>query len=110
VRERLLKPLELDRTSFDPAAPTASAYFVEPYTDRVRPEQNVIKGAFATAGSLWSTTGDLARWGVALIEGAEGVLRRETVEEMRVFQSLADLERTFRSGRARQLGRRREDR
>jgi CubicO group peptidase (beta-lactamase class C family) len=92
VRERLLKPLELDRTSFDPAAPTASAYFVEPYTDRVRPEQHVIKGAFAAAGSLWSTTGDLARWGVALIEGAEGVLRRETVEEMRAFQSMADLE------------------
>jgi CubicO group peptidase (beta-lactamase class C family) len=92
VRERLLKPLELDRTSFDPAAPTASAYFVEPYTDRVRPEQNAIKGAFAAAGSLWSTTGDLARWGMALIEGAEGVLRRETVEEMRAFQSMADLE------------------
>jgi CubicO group peptidase (beta-lactamase class C family) len=92
VRERLLKPLELDRTSFDPAAPTASAYFVEPYTDRVRPEQNAIKGAFAAAGSLWSTTGDLARWGIALIEGAEGVLRRETVEEMRAFQSMADLE------------------
>jgi CubicO group peptidase (beta-lactamase class C family) len=92
VRERLLKPLALDRTSFDPAGPTASAYFVEPYTDRVRPEQNAIKGAFAAAGSLWSTTGDLARWGVALIEGAEGVLRRETVEEMRAFQSMADLE------------------
>jgi Beta-lactamase len=52
----------------------------------------VIKGAFAAAGSLWSTTADLARWGVALVEGAEGVLRRETVEEMRAFQSMADLE------------------
>jgi CubicO group peptidase (beta-lactamase class C family) len=92
VREHLLEPLDLSRTSFEPGAPTASAYFVEPYTDRVRPEQNVIKGAFAAAGSLWSTTADLARWGVVLVEGAEGVLRRETAEEMRAFQSMADLE------------------
>lgn len=92
VTERLLNPLDLTRTSFDPAAPTANAYFVEPYSDRVRPEQNVIKGALAAAGSLWSTTADLARWGLALVDGAEGVLRRETVEEMRTFQSMADLE------------------
>jgi CubicO group peptidase (beta-lactamase class C family) len=92
ISEHLLKLLDLNRTSFDPAAPTANAYFVEPYADRVRPEQNVIKGAFAAAGSLWSTTGDLARWGVVLVEGAEGVLPRDTVEEMRAFQSMADLE------------------
>jgi len=58
----------------------------------VRPEQNLIKGAFAAAGSLWSTTADLARWGVFLVDGAEGVLRKETAEEMRRFQSMADLE------------------
>jgi CubicO group peptidase (beta-lactamase class C family) len=92
VTERLLKPLGLTRTSFERSAPTADAYFVEPYSDRVRPEQNVIKGAFAAAGSLWSTTGDLARWGVVLVDGSEGVLRKETVEEMRAFQSMADLE------------------
>jgi CubicO group peptidase (beta-lactamase class C family) len=92
VQEHLLNPLDLNRTSFDPAAPAANAYFVEPYADRVRSEQNVIKGALAAAGSLWSTTGDLARWGVVLVEGAEGVLRRETAEEMRAFQSMADLE------------------
>jgi CubicO group peptidase (beta-lactamase class C family) len=92
VQEHLLNPLDLNRTSFDPAAPAANAYFVEPYADRVRSEQNVIKGALAAAGSLWSTTGDLARWGVVLVEGAEGVLRRETAEEMRAFQSMVDLE------------------
>jgi CubicO group peptidase (beta-lactamase class C family) len=92
VSERLLSPLGLSRTTFDRAPPAANAYFVEPYADRVRPEQNVIKGAFAAAGSLWSTTADLARWGVALVDGAEGVLRPETVEEMRAFQSMADLE------------------
>jgi CubicO group peptidase (beta-lactamase class C family) len=92
VRERLLAPLGLERTSFEQTQPAANAYFVEPYADAVRPEQSVIKGAFAAAGSLWSTTGDLARWGKFLVEGAEGVLAEETAEEMRRFQSMADLE------------------
>jgi CubicO group peptidase (beta-lactamase class C family) len=92
VRERLLAPLGLQRTSFEQTQPAANAYLVEPYADAVRPEQNVIKGAFAAAGSLWSTTGDLARWGRVLVEGAEGALAKETAEEMRRFQSMADLE------------------
>ena len=92
IRERLLEPLGLTRTTFEQTKPAANAYFVEPYADRVRPEENVIKGAFAAAGSLWSTTADLARWGVALVDGSEGVLPRATAEEMRGFQSMADLE------------------
>jgi CubicO group peptidase (beta-lactamase class C family) len=92
VRERLLEPLQLTRTTFEQTQPAANAYYVDPYADRVQPEQNVIKGAFAPAGSLWSTTADLARWGMVLVEGAEGVLRKETSEEMRRFQSMADLE------------------
>ena len=92
VRERLLAPLGLERTTFEQMQPAANAYYVEPYADVVQPEQNVIKGAFAAAGSLWSTTGDLGRWGTFLVEGGEGVLARETVEEMRRFQSMADLE------------------
>jgi CubicO group peptidase (beta-lactamase class C family) len=92
VRERLLAPLGLERTSFEQTQPAANAYLVEPYADAVRAEQNVIKGAFAAAGSLWSTTGDLARWGTFLVEGAEGVLAKETAEETRRFQSMADLE------------------
>jgi CubicO group peptidase (beta-lactamase class C family) len=92
VRERLLDPLGLSRTTFEQTQPAANGYLVEPYSDLVRPEQNLIKGAFAAAGSLWSTTADLSRWGTFLVEGAEGVLAKETVEEMRRFQSMADLE------------------
>ncbi|MBA3736376.1 MAG: serine hydrolase [Actinobacteria bacterium] len=92
IRERLLEPLGLERTTFEQVQPSANGYLVEPYSDRVRPEQNVIKGAFAAAGSLWSTTADLVRWAVFLVEGAEGVLSKETAEEMRRFQSMADLE------------------
>jgi CubicO group peptidase (beta-lactamase class C family) len=92
VRERLLEPLGLERTTFERTPPTATGYFVEPYSDRVRPERDVNKSAVAAAGSLWSTTGDLARWGRFLVDGEEGVLAKETVEEMRRFQSMADLE------------------
>ncbi len=92
VRERLIEPLALTRTTFEQTQPAANGYYVDPYADRVHPEHNVIKGAFAPAGSLWSTTADLARWGMALVDGAESVLRKETAEEMRRFQSMADLE------------------
>ncbi len=92
IRGRLLEPLGLDRTTFEQAPPTANPYLVEPYADAVRPEQSLIKGAFAAAGSLWSTTADLCRWGTFLVEGAEGVLAKETAEEMRRFQAMADLD------------------
>ena len=92
VRARLLEPLGLERTTFGQAQPAANAYFVEPYADAVRPEQHVIKGAFAAAGSLWSTTADLCRWGTFLVDGAESVLEKDTLEEMRRFQAMADLE------------------
>ena len=92
VRERLLVPLGLERTTFEQTQPAANGYLVDPYADVVRPEQNVIKGAFAAAGSLWSTTGDLARWGTFLVDGRDGVLAGATVEEMRRFHAMADLE------------------
>src|ERR671934_2041507 len=92
VRERLLEPLALTRTSFEQKPPTATGYLVEPYSDRAQAERDVSKSAVAAAGSLWSTTGDLRRWGLFLLDGAEGVLAKETLEEMRRFQSMADLE------------------
>lgn len=92
VQQRLIEPLALGRTSFERIEPAADGYLVEPYSDRVRPEENVIKGAFAAAGSLWSTPRDLCRWARFLVEGEEGVLAKETAEEMRRFQSMADLD------------------
>jgi CubicO group peptidase (beta-lactamase class C family) len=92
IHERLLGPLGLERTTFEQLQPSATGYLVEPYSDRVRQEQDLSKGAFAAAGSLWSTTADLVRWAVFLVDGADGVVRRETVEEMRRFQAMADLE------------------
>ena len=93
VRQRLLEPLGLGRTTFERVEPTADGYVVDPYSDRARAEPDVVKGALAAAGSLWSTTTDLARWADVLVHGAEGVLPRDTAAEMRRFQAMADLER-----------------
>lgn len=92
IHERLLRPLGLERTTFEQLQPSATGYLVEPYSDRVGQQQDLSKGAFAAAGSLWSTTADLVRWAVFLVDGADGVLKRETVQEMRRFQAMADLE------------------
>jgi CubicO group peptidase (beta-lactamase class C family) len=94
VGERIFSPLGLERTSVTPRAPFAKGYLVEPYSDRVRPEQNELDiGSTAAAGALWSTIGDLAKWAAFLAAPSEGVLSPESMEEMQTFQSMADLKR-----------------
>jgi len=44
----------------------------------------------AALGQLWSTTGDLARWGAFIAEGRDGVLDRTTLDEMARVQAMAD--------------------
>ena len=39
-------------------------------------------------GQLWSTVGDLCRWGAFLADGADGVLAAATVDEMWSPQSM----------------------
>ena len=108
LRERILQPLGLTRTTLRPHPPFAKGYFVEPYFDGVRPERSDAEiGATAPAGALWSTTADLGRWAAFLSEPNEGVLSAETVEEMQTFQAMAELERwTLGSGLGLQLFRR----
>jgi CubicO group peptidase (beta-lactamase class C family) len=67
VADRLLGPVELDRTGFDRAEPAAVGYYVDPHSGVLRPEAELrrIDGVSA-AGDLWSTTGDLCRWGAWL--------------------------------------------
>jgi CubicO group peptidase (beta-lactamase class C family) len=36
----------------------------------------------APMGQLWSTAGDLARWGIVLVRGLDGVLAQATADEM----------------------------
>ncbi len=92
VEDRLLAPVGLERTTWNPMPPAANGYYVEPYADVVKREPNVDLRGGAAAGQLWSTTGDLARWAAFLGDPDPTVLAPETAAEMHAFQAMADLE------------------
>jgi CubicO group peptidase (beta-lactamase class C family) len=81
VQERLLGPVGLARTGFESTEPAARGYYVDPHSGVLRPEAHLrrIDGVSA-AGDVWSTTGDLCRWG--------GWLRDR--EPMHAVQIMAD--------------------
>jgi CubicO group peptidase (beta-lactamase class C family) len=91
VQERILDPVGLRRTTWDPVEPRARGYLVEPYSDGVRPERDDvdIRGEDA-AGQLWSTAGDLCRWAAFLSDPDPSVLASETADEMHAVQIMAD--------------------
>jgi CubicO group peptidase (beta-lactamase class C family) len=93
VRERLLEPVGLTRTSFEPEQPAATGYLVQPYADGVWHTIEVETGAWASAGQLWGTVRDLCRWGAFLAEPDESILSRASAEEMRTVQTIDDHER-----------------
>jgi CubicO group peptidase (beta-lactamase class C family) len=93
VSTRLLQPLGLTRTSFEPEPPAATGYLVQPYADGVWQTVEVETGAWDSAGQLWGTVRDLCRWAAFLVDPDESVLARASVEEMRTVQVLEDHER-----------------
>jgi CubicO group peptidase (beta-lactamase class C family) len=93
VRTRLFEPVGLTRMSFEPEAPAAKGYLAQPYADGVWDTVGVETGAWASAGQLWGTVGDICRWGAFLAEPNESVLAKSSAEEMRTVQALADHER-----------------
>jgi CubicO group peptidase (beta-lactamase class C family) len=98
IDERIIEPLGLTRTTWAPNEPAATGYFVDPYSDAVTPEVAVELRGSAPIGQLWSTTGDLARWGAFLTEGDAAVLEGKTVEEMHAFQSLVPYVKGWKRG------------
>jgi CubicO group peptidase (beta-lactamase class C family) len=90
VEERLLAPLGLGRTTYDPSEPAATGYFVDPYSDGAT-VQPILGGATASGG-LWSTVGDLCRWGSFLASPDGAVLTETSADAMHRFQAMADLE------------------
>jgi CubicO group peptidase (beta-lactamase class C family) len=92
VRERLLEPLGLRRTSTEPSDPVAQGYLVEPYSDVARPEPRLVLRGTAPAGQLWSTPADVARWAAFLADPDPEVLDPRTLAEMRHPQVIADLD------------------
>ena len=93
VRERLLEPVGLTRISFERKAPAATGYVSQPFADGVWETVDVETGAWASAGQLWGTVGDLCRWAAFLADPDEAVLAKKTAEEMRTVQAIADHER-----------------
>ncbi|TML55753.1 MAG: beta-lactamase family protein [Actinobacteria bacterium] len=93
VRERLFEPVGLTRVSFEPERPAAKGYLAQPYADGVWDTVGVETGAWASAGQLWGTAGDICRWGAFLADPDESVLAEASAEEMRTVQAIADHER-----------------
>ncbi|MBW3592594.1 MAG: beta-lactamase family protein, partial [Actinobacteria bacterium] len=93
VAEHFLAPLGLTRTTWDAADPVACGYLTEPYSDGVRREADWPESVFRAAGELWSTTGDLLRWGSFMCEPDPDVLPPESVEEMHRVQIMVDSDR-----------------
>jgi len=94
VTTRLLKPLGMDRTSYQAEEPFARGYVVHPWHHTLREEPREDAGAMAPAGQLWSTVDDLARFAAALAGTGPGgsVLPDATVAEMSAPVVLADLD------------------
>ena len=90
LRERVLEPLALERTTPEAEEPAARGYFVEPYSDAVRLEREPDLGGSGALGKLWSTVVDLARWGSFLAEGDDRVLSASTLEEMAQVRTMVD--------------------
>ncbi|MFI5805587.1 serine hydrolase domain-containing protein [Streptomyces sp. NPDC051561] len=83
VRREITEPLGMTRTSARPEAPYAEGWAVHPWADALLPEPVVDLGLMAPAGQLWSTAGDLCRFGAFLADGDERVLGADSVREMR---------------------------
>lgn len=97
LREELLTPLGMARTTARPQAPAAAGFAVHPLADLLLPEPEHDAGAMAPAGQLWTTVADLARWMIFLGGPTAGVaadgsvlLDPATLAEMREPQAVDD--------------------
>ena len=90
VQERLLAPVGLRRTTWGPGENAALPYFVEPYSDSVRRQPVLELGGKGGESGLYSTVGDLARWGAFLCDPDESVLAPSSAAEMHDLNVTAD--------------------
>ncbi|MCI4061565.1 beta-lactamase family protein [Micromonospora sp. R77] len=92
LRERLLAPLGMHRTTYHATEPYARGHVVHPWHDTLREEPRTDTGAMAPAGQLWSTVEDLARWAAFLADPAPALLAPETLTEMCAPVVISDLD------------------
>ena len=82
VRDEVLLPLGMNRTTPRPSGRAARGFAVHPWADALLPEPEEDGGAMAPAGQLWATLTDLARFGTFLLGDTGDVLAKDTLEEM----------------------------
>jgi CubicO group peptidase (beta-lactamase class C family) len=82
VRDEVLLPLGMDRTSPRPQGRAAQGWAVHPWADVLLPEPEQDAGALAAAGQLWATLTDLGRFAAFLLGDTADVLSPDTLEEM----------------------------
>lgn len=87
VQERLLDPLGMRATTYLPGERAVQGRSVDHYTGELANEPATDTRSMAPAGQLWSTLADLTTWGRFLVTGHDGVLPRETLDEMAVPRS-----------------------
>ena len=84
VRDEVLLPLGMDRTTPRPSGSAADGWAVHPWADVLLPEPEHSHGVMAPAGQLWSTLTDLCRFAAFLLGDTGDVLDPGTLEEMTV--------------------------
>lgn len=84
VREQVLLPLGMRRTTPRPDGSAATGWAVHPWADVLLPEPEHHHGAMAPAGQLWAPLTDLARLATFLLGDTGDVLDAGTLEEMTV--------------------------
>jgi len=82
VRDEVLLPLGMTRTTTRPVPPAAQGYAVHPWADLLLDEPEHDAVAMAPAGQLWATLADLARFASFLLGDTGDVLSAGTLEEM----------------------------
>ena len=98
VRSRILRPLGMTATSFEPLSARLRARRATGYEPRfvsdeleLAPQETDVFGA---EGGLWSCVEDLARWLSCQLAEDPGIVRRETLDEMHRPRYLVDEEWT----------------
>jgi CubicO group peptidase (beta-lactamase class C family) len=90
LREEILEPLGMTRTTVLPQPPHERGWAVHPWADVLQPEPAMDTGRMRPAADLWSTTADLCRFAAFLIDGDDRVLPASTLAEMRAPASGQD--------------------
>ncbi len=83
LRQEILDPLGMTRTTASPEAPYARGFAVHPWADVMQLEPAEGTGLMAPAGELWSTAADLCRFAAFLLDGDDRVLPAKTLAETR---------------------------